>query len=88
MTRLARKPMDKGTLKVIARLLHLHHQTHPDRLAEMFDITPFYVRKVYSECPLEEFETLRDALQVFIAMPGAKLREALKPKDPREEQTA
>jgi hypothetical protein len=77
MTRLARRPMEKGLRKAIARLMHLHHQTHPDRLAQRFGLTPFYVRKLYTELPLEEQVSLREALKVFIEEQDTKLTAVL-----------
>lgn len=83
MTRAARKPMDKSLVKAIARLMHLHHQTHPNRLAERFGITPWYCRKIYGEMPLEDLPALREALKVFIAEPSMTLTDACQQANPQ-----
>lgn len=69
MSRCGQKQIDKGTRKVIARLMHLHHQTHPDRLAQRFNVTAQYVRMIWAKCSLDEHATLREALGVYLASP-------------------
>jgi hypothetical protein len=68
MTRLAQKPMDKSLIRAMARLMHLHHQTHPDRIAKRFNITPRYVREISKEFPPDERVTLPEAIEAFVVL--------------------
>lgn len=68
MTRRACKPMDKSLLRAIGRLMHLHHETHPDRVARRLNITPQYVREISKKFPPIERVTLPEALEVIGAL--------------------
>lgn len=54
MTRAGQSPVDRAILKRLARLVHIHHLTHPVRLAARYGLSVRYVRKQW------EGEAVRD----------------------------
>ena len=55
-------PLGKHTLRIIARLHHLHLLTHPARLALIFNITPEYVRRQFRELDTWEMAGILESL--------------------------
>jgi DNA-directed RNA polymerase sigma subunit (sigma70/sigma32) len=68
MTRRARRQMDKNLRRAIARLMHLHHETHPDRVARRLNVTPQRVREISKVLPLEAPSTVSEALEVLAVL--------------------
>lgn len=46
----------------IARLVQLHHETHPDRIAKRFNISGDYAQRIWSRLPAHEQSSLSEAL--------------------------
>lgn len=65
MTRRAKSPMDKSQRRQIARLMDIHHKTHPERLARRFGITAWYCRKLWGETVQEDLAPLGEALEAL-----------------------
>lgn len=55
-------PLGKQTLRIIARLHHLHLLTHPSRVALTFNITPEYVRRQFREQETWEMAGILESL--------------------------
>lgn len=62
MTRRSHHPLPKQTLKLMARLVQVHFDTHPERLARRFGVTAGYVRQQWRSYLIGEMADLRDAL--------------------------
>jgi hypothetical protein len=65
MTRLHCSPLPTETRLGIARLVQLHHDTHPERLADKFGLSGSYVRQLWSNTPKEHWPDLDDALDLL-----------------------
>lgn len=62
MTRRSHHPLPKQTLKLVARLVQVHFDTHPERLARRFGLSPSYVRQLWRSYLHNEMAPLDDAL--------------------------
>ena len=51
--------------KQIARLMQLHQQTHPQRIADRWKVTSERVRQIWTEMPREEQAELQDVLVIL-----------------------
>lgn len=67
MTRPGQSPLGPHVLKKIARLMQLHHSTHPDRVGRQFGVTSTYVRQVWAKYLLTEMAPLHEALEALNA---------------------
>lgn len=65
MTRPLHHPLNERLRREMARLLQLHVETHPDRIARRFGVTPRYVRQLWARYPMSEMASLSDALHGF-----------------------
>jgi len=54
MTRAGQSPVDRAILKRLARLVHIHHLTHPVRLAARYGPSVRYVRKQWETKPVRD----------------------------------
>lgn len=79
VTRPAHKPLGSAKLTAMAKLMQIHHATHPDRVGRLFGVTSTYVRAVWSRTPadhqasLEELakcEELRELIRQGVIAPG------------------
>jgi hypothetical protein len=52
--RLGEHPLDEQIRRQIARLLHLHYRTHPERIARRYGVTDRYVRILWQRYALHE----------------------------------
>ena len=62
MTKAANGELSQSVHRQIARLVQIHHATHPKRLGDRFHITDDYVRKIWSELPVCDQAELEDVL--------------------------
>lgn len=62
MTRRSHTPLPKQTLKVVARLVQVHFDTHPERIARRFGLSQSYVRQLWREHLIGEMAALREAI--------------------------
>lgn len=65
--RLGHSPMKSDKRKQMARLLQLHYETHPLRIAERLGVTRQYVTRVWSETPPEEMAPVDESLRALKA---------------------
>lgn len=65
MTMRGHSPLHPSKPKQMARLLQLHAETHPRRVAERFGVTERYVRKVWSRFATDEMAPLSEALEAL-----------------------
>lgn len=65
MTRRSHHPLPKQTLKLVARLVQVHFDTHPERVARRFGLSPSYVRQLWREHLIGEMASLEEALGVM-----------------------
>ncbi len=49
----------------VARLIQLHQETHPDRIAKRFNISGDYARRIWSKLPAHEQSSLSEALHAL-----------------------
>ncbi len=47
MTRKGHHPLDETALQQMAKLMQVHHETHPERVARRFGVTATYVRQLW-----------------------------------------
>lgn len=62
MTKKNHHPLDDKALRLMARLVQLHLQTHPERIARQFGVTAGYVRQQWRNLSLAEMVPLNEAL--------------------------
>lgn len=62
MTRPGHSPIDDDTERRVARLVQLHVETHPSRIAEATGLTPGYVRKLWMRLGITEMASVGDVL--------------------------
>lgn len=62
MTIKGSKPVPEKIRRVIARLVQLHHDTHPDRLAAITGFSPAYCRILWHQTQHEELPHVITAL--------------------------
>lgn len=62
MTRRSHHPLPKQTLKLMARLVQVHFDTHPERVARRFGVTAGYVRQQWREYLHNEMASIQEAL--------------------------
>lgn len=67
MTKLGHPQLEKKMQQRMARLVQLHMQTHPRRVAAHFGVSPGYVRRLWRERPLDQMSTLREALMSYFS---------------------
>ena len=67
MTRRGHHPIDKAVLKRIAMQMHLHLQTHPERIARRMGISVSYVRQCWRELEMREMARLTDEIETIFA---------------------
>lgn len=54
--------MPKQTLKLMARLVQIHADTHPERLARRFGVTAGYIRQQWRQYLQHEMASIQEAL--------------------------
>ncbi len=59
------KTIPLSTRRQLARLLQLHHETHPARLAARLGLSAGYVRRLWTETEIREMATLSQALSLL-----------------------
>lgn len=57
----------------IARLMQLHYDTHPQRIAATVGLTPPYCRRLWREIDREEWPHVVAALQIYADMKRSPL---------------
>ena len=62
-------PLPTAYLRQMARLLQIHKQTHPKRIAQRYGVSDEFVRELWSKYSLEEMAPLSEALEVFYGQP-------------------
>lgn len=65
MTRAATGNLPAAEHRKIARLMQLHQQTHPERIARRWNITEEYVRRIWSKLPTDEQAALDDVIGIL-----------------------
>lgn len=70
MTRLAQTQMDRETRAHIARLVQLHRQTHPARIAGILGVTANYVQRIWAQTTLPEMPSTQEALEALTVLRG------------------
>lgn len=59
------RPLPQAYLKQITRLLQLHKETHPTRIAQRYGVTDEYVRQLWVRYQPHEMAPLDESLEVF-----------------------
>ena len=65
MTKAAHGLLPQAGHRQIARLMQLHQQTHPQRIAARWNITAERVRQIWTELPHADQAALEDVLEVL-----------------------
>lgn len=63
-----RKPTPMKVRLTIARLMQLHYETHPKRVAVSVGLSPRYCQRLWAQMDREEWPDNRIALAVFAEM--------------------
>ena len=63
MTRKGEIQLPARARKIMARLMHLHYQTHPDRIGKRFKVGGKYVGQVWRQMSNDEMASLEEALK-------------------------
>lgn len=85
MTRKGQSPMEQAVRSKIARLMQLHLDTNPNRVARRFGISVSYVRQLWRERDRPQLAPTHDALATLYAAPA---REPERPIDNQFSQCA
>ncbi len=65
MTRPLHHPLGKDVLRLMARLMQLHVETHPERVARVFGVTGRYIRQQWHAHAVSEMATTQEALKML-----------------------
>ena len=65
MCRRGQSSIPETQSRQIARLLHLHKETHPTRIAQRYGVTDEYVRQLWVRFHAHEMAPLDEALVTF-----------------------
>jgi hypothetical protein len=82
MTRPGAHNLGSAVLRRIARLMQLHHDTHPDRIGQRFGVTATYVRQVWGRFTLNEMAPCHEAIEALRPAPPERREDsAVSPAD-------
>lgn len=70
MTLPGHHPLDDKVLRRMARMVQLHLETHPERVARRFGVSVSYVRQQWRTMDVKEMASLRDVLDDLIRSCG------------------
>jgi len=65
MCRKGQSPLPEQYLRQMARLLQLHKETHPQRIAARYGVTDEYVRQLWVGYQPHEMAPLSESLETF-----------------------
>jgi hypothetical protein len=66
------RPVPIHIRRAIARLVQLHYETHPKRIAATVGLSPAYCTRLWRHMDQEEWPHVIAALQMFVDMKRAK----------------
>lgn len=71
MTLKGHHPVDRDALRRMARMMQLHLETHPARVARHFGVSVSYVRQQWRERDLKEMASLKEVLDDILGTCGS-----------------
>ena len=66
MPRLGHHPVSRSTLERIARLVQIHHITHPERIAKRYGFVESYVNRQFQNLTVPDMERMARELDEWL----------------------